>query len=244
MATTQILVRAGTTSAPQPVGPLISVAAAPTVLGGSVRVEFSPNGVTDWRAWSYGTSGTITQGGSFRSDVTGFVRCTATTQNAWLLLIDMSLANTPTVTQLACATVPMTVANATTEQVLFSLRLPPGFLTPTFAIDLEFFLSMTNNVNVKTLNIRWGGITGTVLFTAALASFLNYNGMAMIRGRGDGLAVIGDGQGAAGGLGGSAVAFPTVNRDYINQETELVFTITKATGTDVVLLESVLAKLF
>ena len=37
---------------------------------------------------------------------------------------------------------------------------------------------------------------------------------------------------AQGGLGISTTAIPTLTRDYINNETEFVIGITKATGTD------------
>lgn len=234
MATQRILVPAGTTSAPQAVSAATSAIAGPAALGGSVLVEYSPDGVTNWRPWSYGT---ITQGGSLRLDTNGWVRCTATTQAANLYLADMGGGNAQVVDQIVNTNASLASASATTEQVLLSFRLPPLFVPANFAMELDINLSMTNNANVKTLNVRWGGITGTVLYTAALASFLNYNFFGVISGRGDGSSVIGFGQGAAGGSGGSVVAYPTVSRDYINQETEVVVTITKATAGDVVQLE-------
>lgn len=241
MATQRVLVPTGTTSAAYSVGPLVSVAAGPSLLGGSVLVEFSPNGQTGWRPWGYGTNGTITQGGSLRSDVNGFVRCTATTAPANMFLIDMTGANTPNVTQMAAVNATLASASATTEQVLLSVRVPPGYLTPNFMLEIDLSVALTNNVNVKTLIVKWAG---TTIFTVAVTSFLNYNGVIKIAGRGDGSSLLGFGPGASGGIGGSATAYTALSRDYLTQESEITITATKATGTDTFALESALFKLY
>lgn len=241
MATTYIRVPVGT-SAPIPVNPLTCVIAGPSVLGGTVLVEFSGDGRTRWQPWTYGTIG---QGGSFRPSTSGYARITAATQPANVFLVDMTGANTPNVTQLVNLNNVMATASSTAEQIVACFRIPPAFLTPNFNIALMLGVSMTNNANVKTLRVRWGGIGGTALFTSpSLASQLNYNAKIVLAGRGDGSSVIGLGAGASGGIGVSTTAYPTVTADYMNQETEVAITVVKATGTDTFQLESLMVTLF
>lgn len=242
MATQFVRVLVGTTSARIAVTPLVSVAAAPAVLGGSVLVEFSRDGVGNWRPWQYGT---ITQGGSFRSNENGWVRCTATTQAANMFLCDVTGANDPNVTQMVNVNNVMATGNATTEQVLLGIRIPPGYLSANFNMSLDLSFGLTNNANVKTIRVRWGGVAGTALFTSpSVASALNYNASIRISGRGDGSSLIGYGAGASGGIGISTTAYPTLTYGYMNLESDLVVTITKATGTDTGQLESAMVALF
>ena len=63
MATTFKKIPVGV-SAVIPVTPLLNVSAGPSVLGGTVLVEFSVDGRSMWQPWTYGT---ISQGGSFRA---------------------------------------------------------------------------------------------------------------------------------------------------------------------------------
>jgi len=236
MATTFQKIPVGV-SAVIPVTPLLNVSAGPSVLGGTVLVEFSVDGRSMWQPWTYGT---ISQGGSFRAPVNGYVRITAAVSPANVFLVDVSGANTQFVDQLLNINNVLASASATTEQVLLSVRIPPRFLTPNFAMDINLAVSLTNNANVKTLRARWGGVGGTALFTSpSLASALNYNAEFTISGRGDGSSLIGFGPGASGGWGVSTTAYPTATFDYINQESEFVITVTKATAGDTAQLEGV-----
>lgn len=241
MATTYVRVPVGTTAA-IPVGPLTCAVAGPSVLGGTVLVEFSDDGRTNWQPWQYGTIG---QGGCFRPTDNGYVRFTAATSPANAFLVDMSGSNTPNVTQLVNINNTLATASSTAEQILACFRLPPNYLTPNFNLAFMMGVSLSNNVNVKTLRIRWGGIAGTALYTSpSLASALNFNAKAVIAGRGDGSSVIGLGVGASGGIGVSTTAYPTATADYINHETEVVVTMTKATAGDTAQLESLMVALY
>ena len=241
MATTFVRVPVGT-SAPRAVTPLTCVVAGPSVLGGTVLVEFSDDGRTQWQPWQYGTIG---QGGCFRPDTNGYVRITAATQPANAFVVDMTGSNTPNVTQLVSINNTMATASSTAEQIVACFRVPPLYLTPNFNLEMMFGVSQTNNVNVKTLHVRWGGIAGTAMFTSpSLASQANYNAKVIIAGRGDGVSVLGLGAGASGGIGVSTTAYPTATAGYINQETEVVISVVKATAGDTFQLESLIAKLF
>lgn len=244
--TTFFRVPAGQTSAIFPVTPFTVVNAAPLAQGGSILIEFSPDGRTLWRP---SLSTVNTMGQLFRSSDNGYVRVTATTQNAGVHVTDIAGANGPYVTQLAMSAAPLTVASATTEQVLFGLRFPPRYLPPLFTLEAALSFSFTNNANVKTVRVRWGlpgaGIAGTALYTSpSLASTLNHNAQLWIAGRGDGRALIGGNAGASGGIGNSTTAQPTADLDYLNQETELVVTVTKATAGDAFFLENSMFKLY
>lgn len=241
MGTTFVRVPVGT-SAPIPVNPMTSIVAGPSVLGGSVLVEFSPNGVSQWQPWQYGT---ISQGGCFRPQYNGYARITATTSPANAYLVDMSGANTPSIDQIVNVNNTLASASSTAEQVLLCFRIPPGFLPANFCMNLDLAFGLTNNANVKTIRVRWGGIGGTALFTSpSVASALNYNALVSIAGRGDGSSLIGFGAGASGGWGISTTAYPTAQFDYINQESEVAVTITKATAGDTGQLESALVSVY
>jgi hypothetical protein len=241
MATTYLRVPVGTTAA-IPINPLTCIVAGPSVLGGTVLVEFSDDGRGDWQPWQYGTIG---QGGCFRPSINGYVRVTAATQPANAFLVDMSGSNTPNVTQLVSINNTMATASSTAEQVLACFRLPPNYLPANFNLAFMMGVSLSNNANVKTLRIRWGGVAGTALFTSpSLASALNYNTKAIIAGRGDGSSLIGLGPGASGGIGVSTSAYPTATVDYLNQESEVVITMTKATAGDTAQLESLMVALY
>ena len=224
------------TSAAIPVNPLTTIVAGPSVLGGTVLVEFSTDGKSQWQPWPYGTIG---QGGCFRRGVNGYVRVTAASQVANVFLVDMGGANAAVVDQLVNINAPLATASSTAEQIAACFRIPPGFLPLNFMMRISAFLSLSNNANVKTARIRWGGVAGTALFTSpSLASALNYNMCAVIAGRGDGVSLIGYGPGASGGIGVSTTAYPTATADYINQETEVAVTLTKATAGDTAQIES------
>lgn len=230
------------TSAAIAVTPMTCVVAGPSVLGGTVLVEFSPDGRSQWQPWVYGTIG---QGGCFRATTNGYVRITSATQAANAFLVDMNGANTQLVDQLVNLNAPLATASSTAEQIAACFRIPPGFLTPNFLMRISVTMSLTNNANVKTFRVRWGGVGGTALFTSpSLASQANYNAVAMIAGRGDGSSLTGYGPGASGGIGVSTTVYPTATVDYINQETEVALTLTKATAGDTAQLESVLVELF
>lgn len=242
MSTTYVSVPAGTVSAVLPITPVICASACPAVLGGTVLMEFSKDGRTNWLPWVYGT---ISQGGSLRPDTNGYIRVTATTQNAALFMIDMTGSNTPLIDQLVNVNETTATANATAEQVLLSFRIPPNFLPANFKMTIILDFSFTNNANVKSVAFKAGGLAGTALFTSpSLASALNYNALVQISGRGDGQSLIGFGAGTAGGAGTSTTAYPTASLNYITSETEFVVTGTKATGTDTLQLESCVIQLY
>jgi hypothetical protein len=254
MATSVVNVAAGTTSAVFPVNSLVSVMAGPAVQGGTVLLEWAPTPSGPWTAWSSGTSSST---GSFRwggpaggvaNTTSGYVRITAATQATNVAFMDMTNANTSLVSELGCMNAVTGSQNTTSEVVVGSIRVPPQFLLSNGLIRVKYSASFPNNVNAKTMQVRVNGLTGTLVHQSpALASGLNFNAVVDIGLRGDGQSIIGFGNGGTattqGGLGFSTVAYPTLTRDYINNETEIVVTATKATGTDALLLEQFLVQL-
>lgn len=254
MATNIVNVAAGTVSSVFPVNSNISVMAGPAVQGGTVLIEWAPTQTGPWTAWSSGTSSST---GSFRwggpsggtpNSTTGYIRVTTATQAANVAFCDMTGANTSFVSELGCINAVTGSANTTSEVVIGSLRIPPNFLPTNGLLRVKYSVSFPNNVNAKTCQVRVNGLAGTLVHQSpALASALNFNAVVDIGLRGDGQSIIGFGNGGTattqGGFGLSTTAYPTLTRDYIGNETEIVVTTTKATGTDALLLEQMLVQL-
>lgn len=236
-------VPAGTQSLVQAVTPLTNVCAGPAVLGGTVLLETAP---TPQGPWSATGAGSATAGQSVRLDTNGYVRCTATTQAANMVISDFSGVNSPgTSGNLISSNAVLASPNSTSIQILYSFRIPPRYLTnPNFRIEMAGSVLSTNNANVKTLTVVMNGAAGSTIQTLAITSLAQTNFFATMYGV-DGSTLKGSiGTIAAGGWGGTTTAEVTLARDYINNETEVVVCITKATGTDTVTLNSFRAALY
>lgn len=239
MATTIVSVGAGTTSAPQPVTPTTSVFAGPAVLGGTITLESGPTVNGPWLALTSANGG----GYSARLPYNGYVRLTATTQAANLVLADIGGANGPGSNLLVTSNVVFATPSSTAEQIMFGLRFPPNFLPPNFRCDIRGGLTVTNNANVKTLNVKVNGTGGTAVFTSpSLASNANYNFAAAFCGI-NALTLKGVGAGATGGWGLSTTAYSSLAYDFIGRELEVVVTGTKATAGDTMQLDSLVMTL-
>lgn len=239
MATTYYLVPAGTVSPNIFVTPQTSVTAGPSVLGGSVTLEFSTSQQGPWA-----TAFTGLTGGSYRPIVTGYVRITAVTNQVNAFVSDLGLGASGDFDTLVQLNAVMASPNITTASYLAGFRIPPNYLSPNFRLEISGTLSVTNSATVKTLNIYASGIAGTALATSpSLASITNYTFNTEISGRGDGVTIMGTGllaseTAAQGGYGSSTTTIPTVTYNYLTQETEFVIGVTKATGTDTAQLET------
>lgn len=243
MSTNVQIIPAGATSPVIYVTPLMSIQAGPQVQGGTVTVFTSPTQSGPFTAWPAGASLATA---SIRMLQNSWVYATAATQAATLAISDIGAGqgtnplNEPIVN---CQAV-LASANVTTETIIASVKVPPLMLKPNFRMRMRGTVTMTNNVNAKTLQVRMNGIAGTLAFQSpALASNNNYAFEADWVGIGDGATLKGLGSGTTGGFGLSATAVTTLSRDYINNETEFVLTCTKATGTDVLQVESLIVNL-
>lgn len=227
--TTVVNLAAGTQMPPTAVTPLNSILVGPAVQGGTVLLEFAPTQNGPWQ-----TAVSATAGASYRAPLNQWVRATATGQVGTVAITDLGTGNIPGVDQLVNVNSPIASANLTTEQVIGSFRIPPNFLPPSnwrMVILASFIL--TNNVNVKTINIRANGLAGTLLAAFTATSFSVFNALLNVSSsNADGVTINGWGSGTGSGLGGSTTAVAQLVRDYINNETEFVITVTKATGTD------------
>lgn len=225
--TTQLLtVPLGTTSAPFPVIPGMSVCAGPLALSGTVLIEWAPTADGPWTAWQYGI---ISQAGSIRFQHYRWARVTAATKNATVAITDLGDRKPIVVSGLA-------TASATTEQVMYSLRIPPGYLTSNFSLSVRGSVSATNAAHVKTIAVKVNGVGGTSIFTSPdLQSELNYNFSALATGYNN--VITGFGAGASGGVGVSTTAYTSLAFDYLNNELEVVVTGTKATAAEVLQID-------
>lgn len=238
MSTQLTLVPAGATTAIFAVTPQMSVMAAPQVLGGTMTVFTGPTPSGPWSQWSAGASGNAA---SVRSSLNAYVYATAATQAGILAISDIGAGqgNNPLNEPLLNVQAVMASPSSAAEVALASWRIPPLFLRPNFRMWIRGAASFSNNINVKTLNMRMNGIAGTLVFqNALLASNLNFRFDAAIVGIGDGATLKGLGAGSSSGLGLSTVAFTTLARDYINNETEFVVSCLKATPADMFQLDA------
>lgn len=237
MASSVFNVPAGTQSAIFQVFPSQSLCAGPALLGGSVLVETASNNQGPWIAWD---AGTTTAAASYRPSVNRWARVTASTAAATVVLSDMVASGT-----LLSSSSLIATASTTSEVILFSFRLPPGLLPVNFRCEIDCGLSLTNNANVKTLKAYVNGVAGTNIFTSgSLASNLNVNTRIVFAGA-DGSTLKGYGSGLTNLFYGlTTTAYTSLARDFINNETEVAITMTKATGTDTATLDSIRAVIF
>lgn len=230
MATTLIIVPAGTTSANFPLLQGQSLCVGPSVQGGTVQLQVANTQSGPYAATAAASSSAF----SYRPSVNQWVNVVAATQSAVVYVSDMLPSGT-----IISAQSPVDSPNSTSEVILFSFRIPPNVLPANFRCEMAGRLSVTNNANVKTLTCRMNGIAGTSFFTSpSLASNADYNFTAGFAGIGDAATLKGFGSGATGGLGLSTTAYTTLSQTYIASETEIVITATKATGTDTMKLDS------
>lgn len=225
-------VTAGTTSTPVAVTPLTNICAGPSVLGGSLTLEFAPTQNGPWN-----TAFTGSTGGSYRPPVNQWVRVSAVTSAANMFVSDMGLALADLTDSVISINGTLASPSATAAGILASWRMPPNFLSPNFRMEVKGTLNLTNNANVKTLNVYANGLSGTALATSpSLASIANFAFQTTIYGSTGatltGTGVLASQTAAQGGSGSSTTALPTLARDYLTQETEFVVGLTKATGTD------------
>lgn len=247
MSTQLMKVTAGTTTSPIQINSNQSVFLGPQVLGGSVLLQYGDTQTGPWYSWSPGSA---TEGASFRltnGKTTGWIQATATTQAATLAISDIGqVTNQFPVSELVSICSPIASASTTSETTLFSMRIPPLVLPYNFTLRVEAAADYTNNANAKTLQCRINGIGGTLFYqSGALANTLNVNFVAKCGGQGDGVTWAGFGSGLTNiGAGLSSTAFTSLSRDYLSQETEIVISCTKATGTDAFVLENLVISLY
>lgn len=239
MAYSVYSVPAGTTSAPQPLLINQSLTAGPQVQGGSVLIQTGP---TQNGPWFPAAGGSSTSAISTRAQVNLWYTVTATTQAATVVAMDMAIPNMQGV--MLSLNLPVDTPSTTSEVAVFTYRIPPNTLPLNFQMTLNGNLRMTNNANAKTMQVRMNGIAGTLAFQSpALASNANYNFESSFSGAGDGATLKGFGAGSAGGYGLSTTAYTSLSQTYIASETEIVVSVTKATGTDTMALDSLALKI-
>ena len=237
MATTVTIIPAGVTTVAAPLLLGQNLIAGPTVQGGTVVISTAPTQSGPFNAVGAATGSAQ----SVRGIVNQWYIVTTSAQAATVVVSDITNLGANVITMNS----PIDSANVTAEVVVFTMRIPPNVLTANCRVELSGRMSLTNNVNAKTMQCRMNGLAGTLFHqSAALASLANYNFIAGFSGIGDGATLKGYGAGAGGGLGTSATAFTTLAQNYLTTETEIVVTVTKAVGTDTAKLDSVVLSIF
>jgi hypothetical protein len=180
----------------------------------------------------------------------GFIRATAGIAAGAVAAMDVMQIQGQSFRQPEICTIgtPWTAqATVTTEQLLFSVRIPAGMLLSNFVAELDFEFSASNNANVKTLKAYMGptGNAGTALASVAITSLLNGRIEITARGQNDFVTIVGGSVGSGTGQGGGAVALvSTTVASWQSAEQELCLTLTKATAADVVSINRMQARLF
>lgn len=132
--------------------------------------------------------------------------------------------------------VQVATVNNTAEQVLATIPIIGGLLGVNGVIRVSTLWTLTNNVNVKTLRVRLGGVAGTIFWAVAGASIATLKGHCQIANRGAQASQVAmDSATLAFGSSTGAVVTGTIDTS-INQD--LVITAQKATGTDTTILEA------
>lgn len=229
--TSVIQIPAGTVSTPFVVTPQQTLCVGTQVLGGTTNLETAPSPAGPFTTFASNQGASY----SFRPSLglNQYVRVTAIGQVANALLTDLGQVNTPLVSEMIIAGVVFAAPNSTSEQILYSFRVPPLYLPLNWRMEIGVNAVVTNSAGTKQFQVRANGIGGTLMGQqAAISTVANANFLFAMQSLGDGVTIKGFGIGSSFGLGTSASAYTTLVRDYINQETEFVLTVTKSAGAD------------
>jgi hypothetical protein len=128
-----------------------------------------------------------------------------------------------------------------TEQRLWSMRFPAGFLPQNFCASVDIQFSATNTAGVKTLKVYFGpsGAGGTALASVAATSLLNGRVLLDCYGGTDFVTV----RGSSVGAGATALVSSTV-APWNQNEMEWCITATKATPAEALSIDRLRAELY
>jgi len=149
-----------------------------------------------------------------------------------------------------------TQVTLTTELELFAVRFPAGFLKPNFRLELDYAITCSQNVNVKTLKHYFGNSAntalegGTIIGTQLATSSAGQLTRIVVTGRGDGATIDAQGIGVTGagwGLNTTAPISVASGAAYSGPsavEQALVISYQKATAADALVLQSVIGRVY
>lgn len=143
---------------------------------------------------------------------------------------------------LAASAVAVSCPVDTSEDILANIPIPANALGPNGVLRITTAWSFTNNANNKTLRVRFSGIGGTAYLSAVKTVEVGVDVFQVIANRGvtnsqHGHGIQGNSTGSISVNGNISSAVDTT------AATNLVITGQKATGTDVLTLESYLIEL-
>ncbi|MDX1950187.1 MAG: DUF2793 domain-containing protein [Rickettsiales bacterium] len=138
--------------------------------------------------------------------------------------------------------VAISVGAVTTEQILATILLPANSMGANGRVEIETTWSLNNNSNIKTPRVRFGGISGTIFFSANLTTSLSSRTTSVICNRNNISSQI-SGAGAAINFGSSITALVSSSINTGNN-VDILITGQKANSADELTLESYIVKLF
>lgn len=154
---------------------------------------------------------------------------------------DSSVESYPAPRIIAKSAVAAVSPSDTVENALATITVPAGSMGPNGVLRITSVWSVTNNANVKTARIRLGGPAGTIYAAPALASMVSLHDVRTIMNRNSESSQIGGNGGTASyGVTTNSVVTSAIDT---SAATTIVFTAQKATGADVMILESYIVEL-
>lgn len=145
-------------------------------------------------------------------------------------------ANLKAVFIAAKSAVAVTAPADTAENILATITIPANALGANGGLRLKARLTCTNNANVKTIRVRYTGITGTQHYLEAYTSRTQGEFTLYVFNRNATNSQMSSYSGTLS-TAGAVVAGGTTSAVDTTAETTLVITATKATGTDTITLE-------
>ena len=218
---------------------------------GTMLLEYSQDGVT-YQSAPQGPqlSSYSLCPDSYGIQAQGYVRATAGLSAGLVIASDYSQVRNVNLQQQVVCNINQFMASQvalTTEQRLWSMLFPAGFLPANFCAALDLQFGATNTAGVKTLKMYFGptGAAGTALASVALTSLLNGRVLMEAYGGVDFVTVRGGTVGAGQGSGAGAVAVVSTTVVPWNQnEMEWCLTVTKATAAESASIDRLRAELF
>ena len=159
MATTVSIIQAGVTTVAAPLLLGQNLIAGPAVQGGLVTISTAPTQSGPFNA--IGAASGAAQ--SVRGIINQWYIITTSAQAATVVVSDITNLGANVITMNA----PIDSANTAAETVVFTMRIPPNVLSANCRVELSGRASVTNSINVKTLQCRMGGLAGTLFHQSA-----------------------------------------------------------------------------
>lgn len=155
-----------------------------------------------------------------------------------------TLARVATWSCIGFSAVGFTVTGNTTETTLATVTIPANAMGVNGILRVHTTWSYSNNANVKTLKVRFGGIGGTTYFNTTTTTTATFKHVFQLANRGVANSqVAGTSSGSTAGIWSSSTGAVVTSNVDTTAETTLVFTGQLANSADNIILEAYLVEL-